>query len=285
MLQNCLLAYYKERCHSLDGAFFKAAGYFDPDGVHDLRVEVKQLRAFFRLLGWIAPKFKGKKHIQHFRDLFKAAGDLRDVHVQQELTRKWSKELGEFMNEYYNSLKQKEFPARETFADFTREFDLKKEIAVNQKRISRTLKSFTEEELHEKIEQRITAQLHKILELGAQASDDEAQLHNLRIQSKETRYTLDVAKRCLPESAFWNELNAHLRAIHQTLGKWHDGDVAREHILQFQQECQAAEASRDNTQTDSAIYQQLLQKMQEEKAIHLKNFQIAWAEFLILLEE
>lgn len=282
MLQDCLLAYYSARCDSLEDAFFKAVAYFDPEGVHDLRVEVKQLRAFFRLLENIAPKFKGKKHIQHFRALFKAAGDLRDIHVQQELSRKWSQELGEFMNEYYNSLKQKEFPARETFADFARDFELENEIAVNRKRITHALKPLSEEELSDRIRQRITAQTNKVLELGAQASYEESKLHKLRIHSKETRYTLDIAKRCLHESEFWNALNDRLRALHQALGKWHDGDVAREHILQFQHECRIVEGSKDKGQTGSTIYQQLLQKMQEEKAIHLKAFKIAWAELLAL---
>lgn len=27
--------------------------YFDPDDVHNVRVEMKQLRAFFRLIAWI----------------------------------------------------------------------------------------------------------------------------------------------------------------------------------------------------------------------------------------
>lgn len=284
MLQDCLLAYYDARCLKLEDAHFNAVACFDPDAIHDLRVEVKQLRAFFRLLECIAPTFKGKKHIRQFRALFKAAGDLRDVHVQQELTRKWSQELDEFLSEYYNSLKQKEFPAREKFADFARKFNLEQEIAVNRKRITRTLKSTSGEDLSESIRQRITAQTHKIQTLGVQASNDESRLHSLRIRSKETRYTLDVTKCCLPESEYWSALNEHLRTLHQTLGKWHDGDIAREHILQFQHEYQAGDASGGSAQTDSAIYQQLLQKMQEEKAIHLKSFQTAWAEFQVLVE-
>ena len=281
MLKDCLLAYYRARCDILEDAFFKSATYFDPDSIHDLRVEIKQLRAFFRLLEFIAPKFKAKKHIQRFRALFKAAGDLRDVHVQQELTRKWSQELGEFMSEYYNSLKQKEFPAREIFSQFAHEFELEKEIAINRKRISHALKGLLQKELSERLQQRINAQLQKVLELGTQASDDESRLHKLRIHSKETRYTLDIAKRCLPESEYWNALNDRLRALHHTLGKWHDGDVARDHILEFQQEARVAEGN--NPQRHSEIYQQLLQQMQAEKATHLESFHIAWGEFLALL--
>ena len=275
MLQDCLAAYYNARCHNLEDAFFKASSYFDPEGLHDLRVEIKQLRALFRLLERIAPKFKGKKNIRHFRALFKAAGDLRDIHVQQELTRKWSQEQGVFMSEYYNELKQKEFPARKKFASFAEEFDLEKEIAVNRKRMANALRDLSQKKLSERLQQRIDAKIHRILELGAQAPDEESQLHKLRIQSKETRYTLDIAKRCLPESEYWNALNDQLRALHQALGKWHDSDVAREHIVEFQQAQQAG----------SAIYDLLLQKMQTENTIHLKNFHNAWAEFLILLEQ
>ena len=115
MFQQCLLKYYTSRCQNIQGHFFNAANYFDPDGIHDLRVEIKQLRAFFRLIEWIAPKFSAKKNLRNFRKLFKAASDLRDIHVQQELTRKWAKDMEVFLSEYYNSLKQKELPARKKF--------------------------------------------------------------------------------------------------------------------------------------------------------------------------
>lgn len=66
-----------------------------------------------------------------FRKLFKSAADLRDVHVQQDLTRAWACEMHVFFSGYYNTLKQQERPARRKFAAFLRKFDLDREAARN----------------------------------------------------------------------------------------------------------------------------------------------------------
>lgn len=286
MMQECLSAYYNSRCRNLENAFFKAAGFFDPDGVHDLRVAVKQVRAFFRLLEWMTPAFKGKKYIRPFRALFKAAGDLRDVHVQQELSRKWSRKQGEFLGEYYNSLKEREFPARKKFADFAEHFNLPSAISVNRKRIAHTLSTFSQNALQEKLQQRISAQTTALIGLCEQALKHEARLHSLRILSKETCYTLDIATCCPVEAACWDTMRVRLRAVHQALGKWHDAEVACEQILHFQQETDTAEDPvGSEADGQSGIYQQFFQSLHAEKAIHLQRFQVAWAEYLSLSGE
>jgi len=251
-------------------------------------VEIKQLRAFFRLIEWIAPKFNAKKNLRNFRKLFKAAADLRDIHVQQVLTRKWAKDMGVFLSEYYNSLKQKELPARKKFVKFAKEFDLEKELGVNEKRIKPALKPLSDDYAAEKIQERIEQQLQQIIEHGSENQNREEHLHQLRIIAKETRYTLDIAQHCFPDLIQGAaELNQHLRGLHQALGKWHDGDVAKAHVNEFQAEFPAlfSGTSDELALTGSKVYDKLFRKIHGEKAAYLGVFKRRWRGFLIYIDE
>ncbi len=283
MFQECFLTYYQARCESLEEYFFNASISFDPDAIHDLRVEIKQLRAFFRLIQWITPEFTAKKNIRNIRKLFKAAGNLRDVHVQQELTRSWTKDMGIFLSAYYNTLKQKEFPAREEFAAFAAQFDLTKELEIHKKRLKRVLKSLSASYTAEKMKVRIELQLQQILEYGDGEKQQEGNLHKLRILAKESRYTLDFARQCFPELGYKEELSQKLRRLHQTLGKWHDGDVANEHLQDFNSQWAASRATSENAvllHESLSLYEQLSVRIQQKRDTHLRSFEESWQEFL-----
>ncbi|MBP6723049.1 MAG: CHAD domain-containing protein, partial [Bacteroidia bacterium] len=54
------------------------------DAIHDLRVATKKIRTVFRLVEFIAPdQFKTKKQIAGLRTLFRAAGVLRELQVDE----------------------------------------------------------------------------------------------------------------------------------------------------------------------------------------------------------
>ena len=288
MPQRCLLTYYDARCQNIREAFFTSSIYFDPDGIHDLRVEIKQLRALFRVIEWMTPKFRAKKYLRNLRALFKAAGDLRDAHVQQELARTWAKETEVFLNEYYNTLKHKELPARQSFATFTEQFELEKELGVNEKRIKSALKTLSHDDISQKLHKRVTKQLKHILQYGKNGQYSETRLHKLRILTKETRYTLDMTTRCFPELIETaDELNHHLRGLHQALGKCHDGDVANAHFDEFQAEFSKQTLSDSETivHNDEKDYADLHQKIQREKDSHLATFEERWNAFWAFLDD
>ncbi len=286
MFQECFLTYYESRCKNLAEYFLPASNYFDPDGVHDLRVEIKQLRSFFRLIEWIAPTFTVKKNIRNIRKLFKSAADLRDIHVQQILTREWSKELGVFLSEYYNTLKQKEFPARAEFATFAANFDLHDEIAVNQKRILKALEHLSDKDGTAKTRDRIEQLLQQIVEYGNANRLQEEHLHKLSILAKETRYTIQVAQKCFPELGYTEELDQQLRGLHQVLGKWHDTDIALGHIDDFLTEFQELFTEpKAISSADIKVYETLCKTLQEKKIDLLDMFEERWNEFIRFLKK
>lgn len=276
MAQKCLLLYYTTRCQQIQKHFKLATAYFDVDGIHDLRVEIKRLRSFFQLVEWVTSEFRAKKNLQTFRKLFKSAADLRDIHVQQLLTRTWSQKFGVFLSEYYNSLKSKEFPARDEFAAFAGRFDLQQEIDKNEKRLKQALEPLTDSQISTRIYDRITYLLQHILSYGKDGHEDK-NLHKVRILTKETRYITEIARQCFPKAGYDEQFIQQLKGIHQVLGNWHDIQVAYSHLEDFEAEYGAPADEPPFTTQD--IYDRLHAMLNEQQQALRKKFDGRWEEF------
>jgi len=301
MFQECFLEYYKSQYKNMQHYFSMAATYCDPDGIHDMRVEVKRLRAFFKLLEWITPAFQVEKNIRNLRKLFKAAAEIRDVHVQQELTREWAKKFHLTLSEYYNFLKQKEIPARKHFSRFAKSFDIHKEFEKNENKMRRSLKKRTDEYAAVKTRARVDRLINGIIEFGNENRLQEEYLHKVRILAKETRYTIEAARQCFPELGYSDELNKRLRGLHQVLGKWHDADIALEHVETFQAESlenpplrgvggcipplKGVEACIPPLRGARGVsnYTELCKHLQQEKTDLLTTFEERWDDFVIFI--
>ena len=280
MFQKCVGAYYAARCKNLQKHFDMALTYFDVNGIHDLRVEIKRLRSFFQLIEWITPAFPAKSNMRPMRKLFKSAAELRDIHVQQQLTRAWSHSLGVFLSEYYNILKQKELSARKRFAAFASQCDLHKTLVKNEKRLSLALDPLTKETVATKIQERVEHLLRQILEYG-ENGHQEHNLHKVRILTKETRYIAEIANKCFPELGYGNPLIQQLKGIHQTLGHWHDIQVAFEHLEKFEAEYGQSEAAPPFTTPE--VYARLSALLEEQQTSFRQDFDRRWEEFMTYL--
>ena len=87
MIFDCLGEYYKSQEQKIRQNFHLAVSTFDVESIHELRVEIKRLRAFFHLIGHINPVFHPEQDLQKILGLFKSAGKIRDIHVQQNMAR------------------------------------------------------------------------------------------------------------------------------------------------------------------------------------------------------
>lgn len=277
MFETCLFVYYATRCQHIQKHFDIVLTYFDLDGIHDLRVEIKRLRSFFQLIEWITPAFPAKRNMRRVRKVFKSVAELRDIHVQQQLTRTWSQSLGVFLSEYYNILKQKELTAREGFAAFASHYDLHKTLAKNEKRVKKALEPLARDMVLTKIQERLEYLLRQILKYGENGHQDH-NLHKVRILTKEARYIAEIASTCFPELGYTELLIQKLKGIHQPLGHWHDIQVAFEHLEDFHAEYGQADAAPPFTQ--QVVYDRLILMLQDQQISLRKNFNERWEEFL-----
>lgn len=273
---GCFWEYYKNQRQRIKRDFGRAVKRFEIEGVHDLRVDIKRLRAYFNLIEAINPVFQAKPQFRRIRRLFKNAGPLRDVQVQQQVVLKYIQELELELSEYYNYLKQKEFKARRDFYRSSHKFSFDI-FKTNWAKIRHSLMYISPEYIQFKAEGRFNELVEEIIVFKNKQSFVEDDYHSIRILSKEARYTLEIIQTCYPAQDHWEQLNHSLRNLHQALGKWHDADIALMFLDGFRLEC---------TQLpffDKDSYLQYIKALQKQKQETLDLFEKNWKSFITLI--
>jgi CHAD domain-containing protein len=278
MYPECLWTYYGNLQRIVEENYNLAVRFADVEGVHDMRVGIKRLRAYFNLIEWINPVFQAKQNLKSIRRLFKASGKVRDIHVQQELIRRWVTELDLEMSEYYNFLKQKETEERKRFADFAKKkFDLKV-FQSNWTLIQNVLSFISTEYIQFKSEERFNAQIEELIKFKEKENFVEDDYHAIRILSKETRYTLEVLQTCFPPKNIWTQLNETLRKVHQALGRWHDDDVSFLFLDGF------LLSYAGKSFFDRNSYVKYKKSLVDDKMKQLAEFEQRWLDFLAVMK-
>ncbi|MGD8540390.1 MAG: CHAD domain-containing protein [Candidatus Aminicenantes bacterium] len=276
MYPECLWTYYGNLQRIIEENYNLAVKYSDEDGIHDLRVAIKRMRAYFNLIEWINPVFQAKQTLKPVRRLFKAAGKVRDIHVQQELVRKWAAELNLEMSEYYNYLKHCEMEERKRFWPSAKKFDLRI-LQDYWSMIQNTLTFISTEYIQYKSEERFNSQIEELIKFREKENFIEDDYHAIRILAKETRYTLEVLQTCFPAKDIWEKLNEALRKVHQSLGRWHDDDVARQYLDNF------LFMYRGKRFYNRSAYTKYKRNLTYHKKRQLKEFEQRWTEFLAVV--
>lgn len=278
MYPECLWTYYGNLQRIVEENYNLAVRFADVEGVHDMRVGIKRLRAYFNLIEWINPVFQAKQNLKPIRRLFKASGKVRDIHVQQELIKRWVTELDLEMSEYYNFLKQKETEERKRFADFAKKkFDLKV-FQSNWTLIQNVLSFISTEYIQFKSEERFNAQIEELIKFKEKENFVEDDYHAIRILSKETRYTLEVLQTCFPPKNIWTQLNETLRKVHQALGRWHDDDVSFLFLDGF------LLSYAGKSFFDRNSYVKYKKSLVDDKMKQLAEFEQRWLDFLAVMK-
>jgi CHAD domain-containing protein len=277
MYPECLWTYYGNLQRIVEENYNLAVRFADVEGVHDMRVGIKRLRAYFNLIEWINPVFQAKQTLKPIRRLFKAAGKVRDIHVQQELMMRWVTELNLEMSEYYNFLKQKETEERKRFADFAKKKFDPKVFQSNWILIQNVLSFISTEYIQYKSEERFNAQIEELIKFKEKENLVEDDYHSIRILSKETRYTLEVLQTCFPPKSIWEKLNETLRKVHQALGRWHDNDVS----LLFLDGFMLSYAGRSFFDRNS--YVKFKNSLVDDKLKQFAEFEQRWLDFLTVM--
>lgn len=278
MYPESLWTYYGNLQRIVEENYNLAVRFADVEGVHDMRVGIKRLRAYFNLIEWINPVFQAKQNLKPIRRLFKAAGKIRDIHVQQELMMRWATELNLEMSEYYNFLKQKETEERKRFTDFAKKkFDLKV-FQSNWTLIQNVLSFISTEYIQYKSEERFNAQIEELIKFKEKENFVEDDYHAIRILSKETRYTLEVLQACFPPKNIWTQLNETLRKVHQALGRWHDDDVSLLVLDGF------LLSYAGKSFFDRNSYVKFKKSLADDKLKQMAEFEQRWMDFLAVMK-
>lgn len=269
--KKLLIDHYQNRFNKIRENYYLAVVKNDVEGFHELRVQIKQMRAYFNLIESLHCDFEAKKQFRGFRKVFKEAGIVRDIHVQQALVKEFEKKLNRPFPEYTNHLSEQEQKSLQQFFKFSKKFNinvLMKKIGT----IEHILGKISKEPAYVNAEKRFDNLIDKLISLRNDENYGEKILHKMRILLKETRYTLEIILECFPEINLNKNLNKALRDLHRILGKWHDNDVG----IQF---LQSFETSDNNSQ------EEIIESMRKEKENLVAQFGQKWDDFAALLKE
>ena len=276
MIQGKFKDYYFSKIEKIISDYELASVYFDPESIHNIRVEIKKLRAFHNLIGLVNPSYNPKKNLKKTRKLFKAMGNIRDVHVQMELVMNFSRGKALQLSEYYNYLKEKELKARKALRRFLSVFSIGY-LRSSWKNTETRLKNLDRAYVKYKTEQRLSSLVGKLLALNGSRNLGEIELHKVRILSKETRYALEILVYVFPCPDFYKSFNQDLRNLHRPLGKFHDAQIGLAMLDRF--------INKHAYQPffDGDSYWQFSRALSEESKTMRDNFEKNWNGFKKLL--
>ncbi len=228
MFQEKLLYYFNGKLISIAYNYGLALGANDEDGVHDLRVALKRLRAFFNLIEVLNNNFIAKKEFKKFRRIAKRTAMIRDSQVQQKLVKNAEINTGESFNDYREYLLEQEKKGIEIFLQFAKKNSLYA-LQRTEKDIRKSIANLSNISATTKAEGTFYNLRNNMLLLSGEEDLRQEVLHKVRILSKETHYVFEIVYTCF--DLFVDEFDMftkEIKKVHQALGKWHDYDVALE---------------------------------------------------------
>ena len=197
----------------------KPAPVCTPATFHQLRVEIKKLRALFELINHCAPSFKQSKNFKPFRVLFRQAGKVREIQVEEGLLKKYF--TGNTLQVYRNSLKQLRLKERHQY------FSLRTEELIAQLRKNfHVLRAFLPKVTKKKLNVYLEKQRKEIIVKLRSKKLPQAELHELRKRLKTFTYNSRLSSAGKQTETFFTKIR--LTAL---LGQWHDDQLM---LLNFQ---------------------------------------------------
>jgi CHAD domain-containing protein len=277
MFPDGFYEYFNNQHQKIKTNFDLASQYFDVEGIHGLRVEIKRLRAFFDLIEAINPNFHAQQNLKKIRKLFKAAGALRDLHIAQAAIRKWTQALNLNLSEYYNFLVQRERVVRLEFSATCKKFNFGV-FKKNGEHISNLIQYLPADYAQYKTQQQFDRSIAQLIEFRSKTDLAAEDYHKIRILTKAARYTLEILQLCFVTDEQLNQLNGALQEVHQALGRWHDDEIVMQTFEAFTTENGAT------SRFDQHSYQIFPKKLQQGKTRLLRTFETKWAAFMAILE-
>jgi CHAD domain-containing protein len=215
---NAFKKYLKKRKKAIDFLLGKPRWSYASVTFHKLRVEIKKLNAFFDLIKFCSKDFKREKMFKPFRLLFRQAGKVRELQVEEEMLKKYFE--NNFIEEYRKNLKTLRLSEQAKYFSVANE----KFFASLKKRFDEVKQDLTKID-DEKVNRYIEDRRHRIEMLISQKTLKSAEIHTLRKRLKRFNYNrrlLDLKKT--------NGPSAKKDVLLRLLGKWHDCQVIIRHI-------------------------------------------------------
>lgn len=242
----------------------------DVDAIHDMRVAVKRLRTVLKLAKHVQPQFRRRRAYRPLKDIYKAAGEIRDFHVQQQLLVSWLDHGETGVDEYQSWLNKGEQDACRRYAKTAESFKPDDAMTVLSRRLADALSAMSGNDVISGINGCFSTVLKSLLEKGPADQLQPSSLHAIRVKTKEARYCLEIIRACSGDNDTVVRLDTALKRVHRALGLWHDYDIGLHTINRF----------HDQHSSDGlwkrVDYRALSVAYTASRQDHLETFHTAW---------
>jgi hypothetical protein len=205
--------YLKNRVEAIQLLLEKPRRSYTQRTFHNLRVELKKLNALFELINYCTEDFKRNKTFKPFEVIFKQAGKVRELQVEEAMLKKYF--IKNLLIDYRSSLKKLRFKEQDDYFSIINKKNSKK---LEQK--FRKIIPFLEQVTKQKVNKYMNKKKIKIEKLLNENGLLEPQAHELRKRLKTFNYNQRVLN-------FWkkNKQSAKKDILPELLGKWNDCQV------------------------------------------------------------
>ena len=214
-----LRKYYKREVNLFFTHLKNARSTPNENNIHQMRVDIKRLKAIFQLIDMISPKEKFEKNFgQYLGEIFKRAGNIRETQVNKDCLSqfKFPAEIEKTYKEYLRS-RQKCFinKFKKTLKKFEpdvllRSISMVKELSdpIDVKQIKKAGINYIQHEVT------------RIKELISCLPND-AVIHKIRMRLKSLDAIISLLNKILPSPELEKVLS-NLKKYGTSIGDWHD---------------------------------------------------------------
>jgi CHAD domain-containing protein len=213
-----LVTYFKTRESALNLILEKAPDSYTVETFHELRVEIKKLKALFELIAFCSKKFKSRKTFKPFRTTFKEAGKIRELQLEQTILEE--QPYFSLLKEYPNQLKKLEIKEIQKFFLFANKSLIKK-----LKEKYPIIIDFLAKTGKKKVNRYRNITRKEIKKLIRRNTFKKIQIHDFRKRLKVYEYNEKIGN---PNQQ--NKLILDKNMLSAMLGEWHDYEVAILHL-------------------------------------------------------
>lgn len=237
MFRGLISEAFRSRIKSIEKNYRLALGKHDRDGVHDLRVGLKRMRALFDLVEALDHGFHAKQHFKPFRRIARNTGLLRDAQVQQEMLAPLAASLERDFGEYAPYLRDREEEGWRMFHRFAGAGHPLKKLKKARAAIDSTVGSLGNTTAVTRAQGRFYNLKNELIILTRSGALVDSSLHDVRKLAKTVHYTLEIVGPAFPGFSGAKTFTGAIKTLHHELGKWHDYTVSLEYLRNFLSAC------------------------------------------------
>ncbi len=213
---NNLVQFYQNLHNIFLENYIKSIPEYDVETIHEMRVAIKKIKAFFLFLEFCNKKFSYKKNYADYKAVFNKTGAIRDLQIQQEHIKIWHEKYNADFGDYEKMLKYHEVEKQVAFLYLFENSD------KNKFEKSGIIATITIPNLKKSIASYLRETLKILFAFNIYNVNSYEDIHDFRKKLKEFQYNLSFMQTAIPEMKINKIFLRKLKNFSETLGLWHD---------------------------------------------------------------